>query len=382
MLLESQILYRLGKMGASVDIYHKLPKSMIDSLEINLVTVLVSAGRTSEVRGTLDSLRVKATSSFELAHNTACSLIEREKVAGVDQLKPKTIRYKDQISAAEALHSLKGKEGSTESMLLESQILYRLGKMGASVDIYHKLPKSMIDSLEINLVTVLVSAGRTSEVRGTLDSLRVKATSSFELAHNTACSLIEREKYKDAEQLLLSAQRQGCDAYLLLDNNIGIVSEKGSNANRNSARGFNVNDDIKSALEKECVTIRGYSQVATTVLTVTSDHKLTHELVPVNFAPFDWLPHGQNAVALYRKLDRKISISYDKLLLEATAEPIRSLGELSRQNKNSRVVRSEVHRGGRGRRNYALIGLPFLFIILGTTALEGANIPRYVDSKL
>ncbi|PHT82021.1 hypothetical protein T459_15036 [Capsicum annuum] len=309
-------------------------------------------------------------------------------------------------------------------MLLESQILYRLGKMGASVDIYHKFLKSMIDSLEINLVAVLVSAGRNSE---------------------------------------------GCDAYLLLDNNIGIVSEKGSNANRNSTRGFNVNDDIKSALEKECVTIRGYPQVATTVLTVTSDHKLTHELVPgmstnkhelksilnialrlwerteehhlylltyvqfgaprifygvpgsyrckfekavkkhlpqlsahprllhnhdaefncgfnyhetVNFAPFEWLPHGQNAVALYRELDRKISISYDKLLLEATAETIRSLGELSRQNKNSRVVRNEVHRGGRGRRNYALIGLPFLFIILGTTALEGANIARYVDYKL
>lgn len=109
-----------------------------------------------------------------------------------------------------ALESLKGQEGSTESMLLESQILYRLGKIGASVDIYQKLPKSTIDSLEINLVAGMVSAGRSSEVQGTLDSLRVKATSSFELAYNTACSLIEREKYKDAEQLLLSARRQVC----------------------------------------------------------------------------------------------------------------------------------------------------------------------------
>ncbi|KAF3682265.1 hypothetical protein FXO38_01356 [Capsicum annuum] len=108
----------------------------------------------------------------------------------------------------EALQSLKGKKESTESMLLESQILYRLGKMSASVDIYQKLLKSMIDSLEINRVAGLVSAGRTSEVQRTLDSLRVKATSSFELAYNTACSLIEREKYKDADQLLLSAQRQ------------------------------------------------------------------------------------------------------------------------------------------------------------------------------
>ncbi|TMW86566.1 hypothetical protein EJD97_021210 [Solanum chilense] len=125
----------------------------------------------------------------------------------------------------EALESLKGQEGSTESMLLESQILYRLGKMGASVDIYQKLPKSTIDSLEINLVAGLVSAGRSSEVQGTLDSLRVKATSSFELAYNTACSLIEREKYKDAEQLLLSARRIGQETLMeenLADDDVEI----------------------------------------------------------------------------------------------------------------------------------------------------------------
>ncbi|OVA06198.1 Plant peroxidase [Macleaya cordata] len=45
---------------------------------------------------------------------------------------------------------------------------------------------------------------------------------------------------------------KGCDASLLLDSNGNIISEKQSNPNRNSARGFNVIDDIKSALEKEC----------------------------------------------------------------------------------------------------------------------------------
>ncbi|CAN4080136.1 unnamed protein product [Withania somnifera] len=45
---------------------------------------------------------------------------------------------------------------------------------------------------------------------------------------------------------------KGCDASLLLDSSRGIVTEKGSNANRNSARGFEVLDEIKSALEKEC----------------------------------------------------------------------------------------------------------------------------------
>ncbi|CAL5326414.1 unnamed protein product [Camellia sinensis] len=45
---------------------------------------------------------------------------------------------------------------------------------------------------------------------------------------------------------------KGCDASLLLDSSGSIVSEKGSNPNRNSARGFEVLDAIKSALEKEC----------------------------------------------------------------------------------------------------------------------------------
>ncbi|PKA56710.1 Peroxidase 72 [Apostasia shenzhenica] len=45
---------------------------------------------------------------------------------------------------------------------------------------------------------------------------------------------------------------KGCDASNLLDNSSNIVSEKGSNPNRNSARGFEVIDDVKAALEKEC----------------------------------------------------------------------------------------------------------------------------------
>ncbi|KAK2657113.1 hypothetical protein Ddye_010165 [Dipteronia dyeriana] len=45
---------------------------------------------------------------------------------------------------------------------------------------------------------------------------------------------------------------KGCDASILLDSRGSIISEKRSNPNRNSARGFEVIDDIKSALEKEC----------------------------------------------------------------------------------------------------------------------------------
>ncbi|KAK4419545.1 Signal recognition particle subunit SRP72 [Sesamum alatum] len=125
----------------------------------------------------------------------------------------------------EALESLKGQEGNSATMLLESQILFRLGKMDACVDVYQKLQKSKIDSLEINFVAGLVSAGRASEVQGTMDSLRVKPTSSFELAYNVACSLIERNKYKDAEQMLLSARRIGQETLMeenLADDDIEI----------------------------------------------------------------------------------------------------------------------------------------------------------------
>ncbi|KAI3415119.1 BZIP domain-containing protein [Psidium guajava] len=45
---------------------------------------------------------------------------------------------------------------------------------------------------------------------------------------------------------------KGCDASLLLDSSGTITSEKRSIPNRDSARGFEVLDEIKSALEKEC----------------------------------------------------------------------------------------------------------------------------------
>nr|AFK38468.1 unknown [Lotus japonicus] len=45
---------------------------------------------------------------------------------------------------------------------------------------------------------------------------------------------------------------KGCDASLLLDGSGSFTSEKVSNPNRNSARGFEVIDEIKQALEKEC----------------------------------------------------------------------------------------------------------------------------------
>ncbi|VFQ99891.1 unnamed protein product [Cuscuta campestris] len=45
---------------------------------------------------------------------------------------------------------------------------------------------------------------------------------------------------------------QGCDASMLLDKSGGMRSEKISNPNRNSARGYEVIDEIKEAVEREC----------------------------------------------------------------------------------------------------------------------------------
>ncbi|KAL2938383.1 Signal recognition particle subunit SRP72 [Bienertia sinuspersici] len=117
----------------------------------------------------------------------------------------------------EALESLKSQESNTATMLLESQILYRLGRMDSCVEVYQKLQNLSIDSLEINFVAALVGAGRSSEVQRVLEALKVKPTSSFELAYNTACSLIERNNHTDAEQLLLSARRVGQES-LMEDN--------------------------------------------------------------------------------------------------------------------------------------------------------------------
>lgn len=45
---------------------------------------------------------------------------------------------------------------------------------------------------------------------------------------------------------------KGCDASVLLDTTGTSVSEKRSNPNKDSLRGFEVIDEIKFALEKEC----------------------------------------------------------------------------------------------------------------------------------
>ncbi|KAG5549731.1 hypothetical protein RHGRI_014885 [Rhododendron griersonianum] len=55
----------------------------------------------------------------------------------------------------------------------------------------------------------------------------------------------------------------------------------------------------------------------------------------VNGAPVDWLPHGQNAIELYREQGRKTSISHDKLLLGAARDAVKAHWEISLLRKNN-----------------------------------------------
>ncbi|CAL5396007.1 unnamed protein product [Camellia sinensis] len=165
-----------------------------------------------------DAIRCKIVALIKAdSIDEALSTIESSRRLAIDFNFFKAYCFCRQNKLNEALTSLEGQEGSSAAMLLQSQILFRLGKLDASLDIYQKLQKSKIESLEINLIAGLLSAGRASEVQGVMEALRVKATSSFELAYNTACSLIERKKYSDAEQLLLSARRIGQET-LMEDN--------------------------------------------------------------------------------------------------------------------------------------------------------------------
>ncbi|XP_078440836.1 SRP72 RNA-binding domain-containing protein [Wolffia australiana] len=111
----------------------------------------------------------------------------------------------------EALEALQSMEKTAIILQLEAQILYRLGRMEACVEIYEKLRKLKIDSLDMktNMIAALISAGRSPDVEKTMDALKIKPSSSFELAYNSACSLIEKKQYSDAERMLLSARRIG-----------------------------------------------------------------------------------------------------------------------------------------------------------------------------
>ncbi|EOA33733.1 hypothetical protein CARUB_v10019924mg [Capsella rubella] len=143
----------------------------------------------------------------------ALSVINSIKNVSIDLGFEKAYCLYRQNKIDEALVCLQGRERDPKALLLEAQIMYRLGKPDACLDLYQQLTMAEIKklkvSLEVNTVAGLISAGKASQVQKALEGLKIKPTSSFELAYNTACSLIENNNYADAEQLLLTARRIG-----------------------------------------------------------------------------------------------------------------------------------------------------------------------------
>ncbi|TVU36231.1 hypothetical protein EJB05_18168 [Eragrostis curvula] len=134
--------------------------------------------------------------------------------------------YYRQNKLQEALELLRGQEESSAVLQLESQIFYRLGRMNDCMDSYQKLQKYKIDSmdLKINTIAALVAAGRASEVQATMKAQKVDLTTralrdarSFELAYNSACSLIENKKYTEAKEQLDLAKRIGKEELMVED---------------------------------------------------------------------------------------------------------------------------------------------------------------------
>lgn len=126
----------------------------------------------------------------------------------------------------EALELLRGQEETSAVLQLESQIFYRLGRMNDCMSSYEKLKKFKIDSmdLKINIIAALVAAGRASEVQAAMKALKVDLTTralrdtrSFELAYNSACSLIENKKYSEAKEQLDLAKRIGKEELMVED---------------------------------------------------------------------------------------------------------------------------------------------------------------------
>ncbi|CAO2182091.1 unnamed protein product [Urochloa humidicola] len=134
--------------------------------------------------------------------------------------------YYRQNKLQEALDLLRGQEETVAVLQLESQILYRLGRMNDCMNSFEKLQKFNIDSmdLKINIIAALVAAGRASEVQAAMKAQKVDLTTralrdarSFELAYNSACSLIENKKYSEAKEQLDLAKRIGKEELMVED---------------------------------------------------------------------------------------------------------------------------------------------------------------------
>lgn len=106
----------------------------------------------------------------------------------------------------------------------------------------------------LGLLVVLVTLGTTNAKLST-DFYSKSCPRLFSAVKSSVQSAISREARMGASLLRLFFHDcfvNGCDGSVLLDDTSSFTGEKTANPNRNSARGFDVIDNIKSAVEKVC----------------------------------------------------------------------------------------------------------------------------------
>eukprot|EP00249_Psilotum_nudum_P010597 c22638_g1_i1 orf=54-2165(+) len=163
--------------------------------------------------GDVDAVQCKVAA---LIHNDnidqALSVIESTRNLGLDLSYCKAYCLYRKNCLQEALAALKGLEKTPAVHQLEAQISYRQGDFGICIGSYQNLlQQHKVDSFELktNIIAAYISGGRSNEVFSLMETMKVTSSSSFELAYNAGCALIERGSYAKAEELLQLAHRIG-----------------------------------------------------------------------------------------------------------------------------------------------------------------------------
>nr|CAB3464066.1 unnamed protein product [Digitaria exilis] len=207
------------------DLFTSLHRHIQDKMFAQAVSVADQVLKAAP--GDEDAVRCKVVAhikSYKIGE--ALAAVRAAERLPVDLSYYKAYCYHKQNKQQEALDLLRGQEETAAILQLQSQILYRLGRMNDCINNYEKLQKFKIDSmdLKINIIAALVAAGRASEVQAALKAQKVDLTTralrdahSFELAYNSACSLIENKKYSESREQLDLSKRIGKEELMVED---------------------------------------------------------------------------------------------------------------------------------------------------------------------
>ncbi|KAK2388140.1 peroxidase P7 [Trifolium repens] len=120
------------------------------------------------------------------------------------------------------------------------------------------------------LLLVLIAAFAISEADGkkklSTDFYHCSCPELLSIVNKGIISAIKKETRIGASLLRLHFHDcfvNGCDASILLDDTSSFIGEKTAAANNNSARGFNVIDDIKANVEKACPRVVSCADILT-----------------------------------------------------------------------------------------------------------------------